>query len=202
MDFLPTKPNKPAGRFEKDPDYLTGKLLIAMPGMTDPRFAKSVVYICAHGEEGAMGLMINRNLGAMKFPDLLEQLDIPLGPIGKDISVKFGGPVESGRGFVLHSSEYVLESTLVIDGDISLTATVDVLKAITHGRGPHRYLLTLGYAGWAAGQLDDEIMDNGWLTVEADADLVFDENLGTKWDNAIAKIGIDVTMLSGEAGHA
>lgn len=188
MDFLPTTPMQPDGSPEKGPDYLTGKLLIAMPGMTDPRFAKSVVYICAHGEEGAMGLVINRTLGAMMFSDLLEQLDIPVGPVGRDVSMQFGGPVESGRGFVLHSSEYVLESTLVIDEDVSLTATIDVLKAITQGRGPRQYQLMLGYAGWGAGQLDDEIMENGWLTVDADATLVFDEDLSAKWDLSLIHI--------------
>ncbi|MCW9033071.1 MAG: YqgE/AlgH family protein [Alphaproteobacteria bacterium] len=183
-------------------DYLTGQLLIAMPSMSDPRFAKSVVYICAHGEEGAMGLVINRNLGKMMFPDLLEQLDIPLGPVGQDINIHFGGPVESGRGFVLHSSDYLQESTLAIDEQVSLTATIDVLKAITQGRGPEKCLLTLGYAGWSPGQLDEEIIENGWLTVEPDDDLIFDLDIGIKWDNAINKLGFDISMLSTEAGHS
>ncbi len=183
-------------------DYLTGQLLIAMPSMSDPRFAKSVVYICAHGEEGAMGLVINRNLGKMMFPDLLEQLEIPLGPVGEDIRIHFGGPVESGRGFVLHSADYAQESTLAIDDHVSLTATIDVLKAITQGRGPQKSLLTLGYAGWSAGQLDEEIIDNGWLTVGADDGLIFDLDIDEKWDSAIGKLGFDISMLSTEAGHS
>jgi putative transcriptional regulator len=182
--------------------YLSGHLLIAMPGMRDPRFSKSVIYMCAHSAEGAMGLVLNRELNSMTFPDLLEQLNIERPTPEKQIGVHFGGPVESGRGFVLHSAEYVREATLVVDSSIALTATVDILKAIANGKGPHQALLALGYAGWGAGQLDDEIKANGWLHVEADQDLIFDSALDKKWDRALDKLGINPLMLSGVAGHA
>jgi len=182
--------------------YLTGQLLVAMPGLEDPNFAKTVVYICAHSEEGAMGLVINRAMDALTFPEMLEQLNIPHTPDADSIQVQFGGPVEAGRGFVLHTSDYLQDSTLPIDDHVSLTATIDILKAIAEGRGPDHCLLTLGYAGWSPGQLDDEMLANGWLTVEADESLVFDTQLEQKWDKAIEKLGIDLTLLSVEAGHS
>lgn len=181
---------------------LAGNLLVAMPGMRDPRFAKSVIYMCAHSGEGAMGLVVNQALESLTFPDLLEQLGIESGGLREPIKVHFGGPVESGRGFVLHSVDYVRETTLVVDGDIALTATVDILKAIAQGTGPVRCLLALGYAGWGPGQLDSEIKANGWLHVASDNDLVFGPNLGSKWERAMGKLGIDPRMLSGDAGHA
>ena len=180
---------------------LTGHLLVAMPGMQDPRFAKTVIYMCAHGPEGAMGLVINRLLDSLSFGDLLEQLGIERGG-GDQIEVHFGGPVESGRGFVLHSADYVQDATLVVDDDIALTATVDILKAIAAGIGPKRSLLALGYAGWGEGQLDNEIKANGWLHVAADNELVFGTDMDTNWERAMAKLGIDPRMLSDDAGHA
>ncbi len=185
-----------------DDVYLAGHLLLAMPGMKDPRFAKSVIYICAHNSDGAMGLVVNKPMESLTFPDLLEQLEI--GPTAADarIDVHFGGPVESGRGFVLHSSEYQQEATMVVDRGIALTATVDILKDIASGAGPQRSLLALGYAGWAPGQLDTEIMANGWLHLSPDDDLVFGASLETKWDRAMSKLGIDPLLLSGDAGHA
>ncbi len=182
--------------------YLTGQMLIAMPQMQDPRFSRTVVYICAHTAEGAMGLVVNRLFNALSFPDLLEQLNIKPTPICDQIRVHFGGPVEAGRGFVLHSTDYVQETTLLVDELVGLTATVDVLKAIAEGHGPKSSLLALGYAGWAAGQLDTEIRDNAWLNVSADEDLLFGEAIDDKWQRAIAKIGVDFSMLSGDAGHA
>ena len=182
--------------------YLTGQMLIAMPQMQDPRFSRTVVYICAHTAEGAMGLVVNRLFNALSFPDLLEQLNIKPTPICDQIRVHFGGPVEAGRGFVLHSTDYVQETTLLVDELVGLTATVDVLKAIAEGQGPRSSLLALGYAGWAAGQLDTEIRDNAWLNVSADEDLLFGEGIDDKWQRAIAKIGVDFSMLSGDAGHA
>lgn len=182
--------------------YLTGQLLIAMPGMADPRFAKTVVYICAHNADGAMGLVVNRAIDSLSFPDLLEQLGIDAGGGATPIEVLFGGPVESARGFVLHSPDYVQEATLVVDDNIALTATTDILKAIAGGGGPHNRILALGYAGWGPGQLDSEIMSNGWLHVDADDDLVFGHDLERKWEQAIQKIGVDPRMLSGQAGHA
>jgi putative transcriptional regulator len=183
-------------------DYLTGQLLIAMPNMRDPRFARSVIYICAHNADGAMGLVVNRLVGSVTFPDLLSQLGIDTETVTEEIRVHFGGPVESGRGFVLHSGDYHHDSTLQVDEQMALTATIDILQDIAHGRGPRCSLLALGYAGWGAGQLDTEIQSNGWLNATADEQLVFDENLDSKWERAIAKLGIDLSLLSGDAGHA
>lgn len=181
---------------------LTGQLLVAMPQMADARFAQSVVYLCAHSAEGAMGLVVNRLIDSLTFDNLLDQLGLESRADALGMPVHFGGPVESSRGFVLHSADYVQDSTLVIDDDIALTATIDVLKAIASGEGPRERVLALGYAGWAAGQLDAEIQANGWLTVPADHDLVFGDNNGSKWERALAKIGVDLTLLSTEAGHA
>lgn len=185
-----------------DDSYLVGQLLVAMPGMQDTRFAKTVIYMCAHNAEGAMGLVINRALDALSFPDLLEQLDIKTSAALDDIDVHFGGPVETGRGFVLHSPDYLQEGTMVVADGVALTATVEILRAIASGKGPQRHLLALGYAGWGPGQLDSEIKANGWLNVGADEGLVFDTDLNTKWQRAMAKIGIDPSMLSESAGHA
>jgi len=149
-----------------------------------------------------MGLVINKPLDSITFPDLLEQLEIPVPPAGEGIDVLFGGPVETGRGFVLHSPDYMHDATLVVDDDVALTATVDVLKAMANGSGPKQRLLALGYAGWESGQLDDEIKANGWLSVDADPKLLFDVDVDAKWAQAMAKIGIDPSMLSDEAGHA
>ena len=181
---------------------LTGQLLVAMPQMRDPRFTRSVIYMCAHNAEGAMGLVINRLVGSITFPDMLEQLGITAGEHGRQIKVHFGGPVDAGRGFVLHSDEYRHEGTVAVVEGMALTATIDILKDIAGGHGPRRCLLALGYAGWGAGQLDAEIQANGWLTVPADADLVFEGDLDGKWERALGKIGVTRTQLSGEAGHA
>ncbi len=183
-------------------NYLSGQLLIAMPGMMDSRFARTVVYLCAHNADGAMGLVVNRLIGAITFPDLLAQLGIDSPGPGRDIRVHFGGPVESGRGFVLHSSDYEQDGTLKISDLMSLTATIDILRNMAAGDGPRLSMLALGYAGWGPGQLDTEIQANGWLHVEADEKLVFDDNLDGKWEQAISKLGFDPSMLSGDAGHA
>ena len=184
-----------------DGDSLTGKLLIAMPAMDDPWFERSVIYLCAHSEEWAMGLMLNRLVDSLSFPDLLEQLGIQPAT-ERPIQVHFGGPVETGRGFVLHSTEYLQDSSLQIDEMVALTATVDILRDIAHDRGPRHHLLALGYAGWGPGQLDSEIQSNGWLIVDPDEALLFDPNLDRKWQMAVDKIGLDVAKLSGSAGHA
>ncbi|MEO5374736.1 MAG: YqgE/AlgH family protein [Alphaproteobacteria bacterium] len=183
-------------------EYLAGQCLVAMPLMTDPRFSRTVIYLCAHTPEGAMGLVINRAIDALTFPDLLEQLGIESGPHCSRIQVHFGGPVEAGRGFVLHSSDYVQDATMIVDRQMALTATVDVLKDIAQGQGPRRSILALGYAGWSPGQLDTELRENVWLTVPADEDLVFSDDLDHKWEQAMARLGITISMLSGEAGHA
>ena len=187
---------------DENGEYLAGQLLVAMPGMKDPRFQKTVIYMCAHNSDGAMGLVINRALESLSFPDMLKQLEIDVSGVGERINVHFGGPVESGRGFVLHSQDYLQEATMVVDRDLALTATIDILKAIAFGNGPRQSLLALGYAGWGPGQLDTEIKSNGWLNVAADNELVFGPNLDEKWDQAMSKIGIDPRMLSDKAGHA
>ncbi len=182
--------------------YLEGQMLIAMPQMTDPRFARSVIYLCAHSADGAMGLVVNKQISSITFPDLLRQFEIDAGPSTEHICVHFGGPVESGRGFVLHSDDYAQESTLNVKGGVALTTTIDVLRAIASEHCPRRSLLALGYAGWAPGQLDAEIQANGWLHVAPDEELVFGADLEWRWDKAMAKLGIDPAALSGAAGHA
>ncbi len=185
-----------------DSGYFEGQILIAMPQMTDQRFAKSVIYLCAHSADGAMGLVVNKPIDTITFPDLLQQLNIDAPATNDNIRVHFGGPVESGRGFVLHSDDYIQETTLVIRDGVALTATVDVLRAIAEGKGPNRSMLALGYAGWAPGQLDSEIRANGWLNVTADENLIFGSKLDNKWSKAIGKLGIDVLSLSTTAGRA
>ncbi len=193
------------GKFA-DPDsqdgYLTGQLLVAMPTMRDSRFARTVIYICAHNSDGAMGLVINRLVGSITFPDLLRQLGIDVQCMSEEIRVHSGGPVESGRGFVLHSGDYRHDTTLQVATEKALTATMDILQDIAVGQGPRRSLLALGYAGWGPGQLDSEFQANGWLNVAADEDLIFSEDLDQKWERAIAKLGIDITWLSTDAGRA
>jgi putative transcriptional regulator len=200
--------NSPMGPSRRG--YLDGQMLIAMPSMRDERFARTLIYICAHSSEGAMGIVVNQPASNIKFPDLLVQLDVisdrdvirlPLS--AGSVQVLKGGPVEPGRGFVLHSSDYfVKDSTLPIDDGICLTATLDVLKAIAKGNGPGNALLALGYAGWAPGQLENEIQENGWLHCAADTDLIFGADVSAKYDRALRKLGIHAGMLSSEAGHA
>lgn len=185
-------------------------MLIAMPGMRDERFSRTVIYMCAHSSDGAMGIVVNQMASNVAFPDLLVQLDIipedrkinlPLDVIG--VNVLRGGPVETGRGFVLHTSDFYIEnSTLPIDEGICLTATLDILKAMACGEGPVNAVLALGYAGWGAGQLETEIQANGWLHCPADPDLIFGSDVETKYERAMRKIGIDPAMLSSEAGRA
>lgn len=190
--------------------YLDGQLLIAMPVMDDERFARSVIYLCAHSSEGAMGIIVNRPAGSIDFPQLLVQLDIinkadqiKLRGSAEDMKVLKGGPVDTSRGFVLHSSDFFIkDATLPIDDGICLTATLDILKAIAAGSGPKHAILALGYAGWAPGQLENEIQHNGWLHCPADADLIFGLDAEDKYQRALEKIGIDLAMLSNEAGHA
>jgi putative transcriptional regulator len=189
--------------------YLDGQLLMAMPGMADKRFQRSVIYMCAHSADGAMGLIINQQASNISLPGLLRQLGVlkkaarPMPPGLNERAVHIGGPVETGRGFVLHSADYFADNaTLKIDGGVSLTATIDILKAMTEGRGPARSMLALGYAGWGKGQLESEIAANGWLHCAADLDLVFDTEIGAKYERALSKLGIDPSHLVSEAGHA
>src|SRR6476469_7753232 len=193
-----------------DRSYLDGQLLIAMPVMGDPRLERSVIYVCAHSSEGAMGIIVNRPAGSIDFPELLVQLDIikksdqiKLPENAETMKVLKGGPVETGRGFVLHSSDFFIkDATLKIDDGICLTATVDILTAIANCAGPKHAILALGYAGWAPGQLETEIQDNGWLHCDADADLIFGGDIEEKYQRALRKIGVEPGMLSNEAGHA
>ncbi|MFL2782599.1 MAG: YqgE/AlgH family protein [Rhodospirillales bacterium] len=182
--------------------YFTGQLLIAMPGIMDERFYKTVIYICAHSEDGAMGLILNHIMTGISFQELLEQLEIDGVTTSIDPPIHFGGPVDVGRGFVLHTNDFKQEGTIEVDEKIFLTSTLDILKAIAKGDGPRKSLLALGYAGWSAGQLDEEIRANGWLQAPADDDLLFGADQRSKWEKSIAKIGINPVMLSGESGHA
>jgi putative transcriptional regulator len=190
--------------------YLDGQMLIATPTMQDERFARSVIYMCAHSSEGAMGIVVNQPAANVNFRDLLVQLEvipaadlIELPQQADVVKVLKGGPVETGRGFVLHSADFFIEnSTLPIDDGICLTATLDILKAIARGKGPESAVLALGYAGWAPGQLETEIQENGWLHCSADAELIFGPDTGGKYEQALKKLGVHLGMLSSEAGHA
>ena len=190
--------------------YLEGQLLIAMPGMTDKRFSRSVIYVCSHTPRSAMGLIINQRADHITFPSLLEKLNLVDEATADDRTgdlldkdVHVGGPVETSRGFVLHSSDYFIDdSTLRIHDGICLTATLDILKAIATGKGPGQSILALGYAGWSAGQLDSEILANGWLHCPADPDIIFAEDIGEKYERALATIGVDPCHLVSVAGHA
>ena len=186
-----------------DPLDLTGKILIAMPGMGDPRFAHSLVFLCAHSADGAMGLIVNKTMGKMTFSDLLEQLSIEESANSRPIPLHFGGPVEGGRGFVLHSSEYRSQiSTLPVDDFFAMTATQDVLEEMAQGEGPDKALMALGYSGWGPGQLEAEIGENGWLICDSGFDLVFDLADDKKWEAALNTLGINPLTLSASAGHA
>ncbi|MBD0865745.1 MAG: YqgE/AlgH family protein [Rhodobacteraceae bacterium] len=182
---------------------LTGKMLIAMPGMGDVRFEHSVVYMCRHDDKGAMGLVVNKPTAGLTLGDLLKQLDLDVGNFSGDGPVLFGGPVEGSRGFILHSCDYKLNlKTLTIPDSLCMTATIDVLGDIALGRGPKSALLMLGYAGWGPGQLEQEITMNGWLTCEASEHLVFDCAHAEKWTKALQSLGVDPLTLSASAGHA
>src|SRR6202162_963729 len=204
---------RPASKASEKPSargYLDGQMLIAMPTMRDERFTRSVIYVCAHSSEGAMGIIVNQPVSNINFSDLLVQLDvipdsdlIELPTSASTVKVLKGGPVETQRGFVLHSSDFFIEdSTLPIDDGICLTATLDILKAIARGNGPQSALLALGYAGWAPGQLEIEIQQNGWLHCPADPELIFGADTDGKYEKALRKLGIDLGQLSSESGHA
>lgn len=184
-------------------DILDGQLLIAMPGMGDPRFERAVIFLCAHSADGALGLIVNKPSRQIRFQNLLEQLDLAQGAPKRDISVHFGGPVENERGFVLHSADYAAEAaTLHVSDRFGMTATLDVLEDIANGKGPASALLALGYSGWGPGQLEDEIRQNGWLTCDANDSLVFGDDDDGKWEAALATLGVDPLTLSSTAGNA
>jgi putative transcriptional regulator len=194
----------------EDEGYLDGQLLIAMPAMGDERFSRSVIYLCAHSSEGAMGIVINQQAPNISFTELLDQLNIApdedrisLPESLDSMAVHFGGPVETGRGFVLHSADYFkAESTLPVDDSMCLTATIDILRDIAKGTGPDKALLALGYAGWGPGQLEDEIQSNGWLNCPADPELIFDPEIGRKYNKALGSLGVDPIRLVNDSGHA
>ena len=194
----------PHSSFQTDaPLSLTGKLLISMPGMGDPRFAHSVIFLSSHGEDGAMGLIVNKPAKGVGLSDVLDQLSQETEPAKFQLGVHFGGPVETGRGFVLHSDEYRSDlHTLRVEGGFGMTATLDVLEDIAQGKGPDKAMLMLGYSGWGPGQLEGEIGQNGWLTADATPEIVFDLADGEKWEAALRSLGIDPLVLSATAGRA
>ena len=187
---------------EQPEGLLTGQLLIAMPAMTTPHFSQAVIYICAHTSEGAMGIVLNRPLASPSFGDLLEQLDVSPKPPVRKIELYRGGPVDAARGFVLHTADWTGDGSLMVDPQIALTASLDVLKSIADGGGPERGFLALGYAGWGPGQLDREMTENAWLSAPASIDIVFDGDHETKWRRAMGILKVDPVLLSGSAGHA
>jgi putative transcriptional regulator len=177
-------------------------LLIAMPAMGDPRFEHSVIYLCAHTDEGAMGIVLNQPINQPSFDDLLKQLEVAPTPPARRIQLCAGGPVDNARGFVLHTADWTGDGSLRVDEQVALTASLDVLKAIAEGGGPRHGILALGYAGWGPGQLDAELQQNAWLSAPANETIVFDADADTKWRRALATIKVDPTLLSGAAGHA
>lgn len=182
---------------------LSGKLLIAMPGLEDPRFQHSVILLCAHSEGRAMGLIVNKPMPDLSFSGLLEHLGMRRLDRGRDIRVHFGGPVDRGRGFVLHTDDWADgEATMQVPGGLRMTATLDILQAIANGQGPKEALLALGYSGWGEGQLENEIGRNDWLVCDARSDLVFSDQDPGKWAGALRSIGIDPLTLSAQAGRA
>lgn len=182
---------------------LAGQVLVAMPGMTDPRFAGTVIYLCAHSGEGALGLIVNKPTPEVRFAELLEQLGIESGGEMGDIRVYFGGPVEPGRGFVLHSADYTHdEATLEVDPRISLTATTDILRDIASGKGPAQSIMALGYSGWAPGQLEGELARSDWIVAQIKPEIVFGRACEHKWSAALKGIGIDPASLSSSGGTA
>ena len=184
-------------------NFLEGKLLIALPGMSDPRFVKSVIFMCAHSHDGAMGIMINRPVEGLSFRELMQKLELEITPEAAERPVLFGGPVETGRGFVLHSGDYdTADATLPVSEDVSLTATIEILRAMGQGKGPRKALFALGYAGWGPGQIEDEIRANGWIHCDTDAALLFDSALESKWSRAVRKLGIDLSALTSHVGQA
>jgi len=183
--------------------FLTGKLLIAMPGMSDPRFERTVIFMCSHSADGALGLIVNRPIPGLPFRELMTKMDIEVTDSTPSTPVMFGGPVETERGYVLHSNERSNSpATLAVTPQIALTPTIDILRAIARGNGPQEFLFALGYAGWGPGQIENEISANGWIHCEADNAIVFKRNAVSKWEQALAKLGANISGLSSDVGHA
>jgi putative transcriptional regulator len=194
-------PKKP--RAIEGDNFLEGKILIALPGMPDPRFEKTLIYMCAHSGEGAMGIIINKPVEGLTFPDLMKKLEVEVTGNTPRMPVLYGGPMDTGRGFVLHSGDYESQdATLPVAEDVSLTTTVEILRAMSEGRGPRNAIFALGYAGWSPGQIENELRGNGWIHCDADAGLLFGPECDSKWATALRKLGIDVSSLSAHAGHA
>ena len=187
---------------ERDETSLAGQVLIAMPGLPDPECEHAVIYMCAHTDEGAMGIIVNRPLAEPKFADLLVQLEVDPRPPARAIALCKGGPVDHSRGFVLHTSDWTGDGSLKVDGQVALTASLDVLKALARGGGPREGILALGYANWGPGQLDNEIRQNSWLNTDPDMALLFDADHDSKWSRALAKLRVDPGLLSSAAGRA
>jgi len=188
---------------QETPGFLLGKLLVALPGMSDPRFEKSVIFMCAHSAQGAMGLIVNKPFEGLTFREMVEKLDLTVTAAAPDPPILFGGPVGTGQGFVLHSGEYAnADATMAVTSEISLTATIDILRAIAEGRGPQKALFALGYAGWGPGQIEDEFSSNGWIMCDTDPRIVFGLDCETKWKAALATLGADITGFSADAGRA
>lgn len=180
---------------------LTGKLLAAMPGMQDPRFVRSVILMCSHSDDGAMGIIVNRPLPDLTFADLLQKLGLQV-QAPAAVPVHYGGPVEMGRGFILHGAEDGRDGALDISGGLQMSATVDVLERLAQGAGPQPAFLALGYAGWGPRQLEGEIAENAWLTLDGQPDIVFAPDPAAKWAAALRHAGVDPVALSGAAGRA
>jgi putative transcriptional regulator len=192
------RPQTPSGG-----GFLLGKLLVALPGMPDPRFEKTVIFMCAHSDQGAMGLIVNKPFEGLSFREMVAKLDIPVAEHAPDPPILFGGPVGTGQGFVLHTAEYTgSEATMPVTSEISLTATIDILRAIAGGRGPQKSLFALGYASWGPGQLEGELTSNGWIPCDASERIVFGPDCEAKWKDALATLGADITGLSADAGRA
>ena len=191
----------PKKEFQQN-DYLTGKLLVAMPFMADSRFDHAVIYLCGHDEYGAIGLMINKPLNSLTFTDLLMQLDIAPLPTARTVQMQAGGPVEVSRGFVLHSTDYHSDSTVRVGEHFCITATLDILRTLAQGQGPRKFLLALGYTGWGVNQLEQELQDNYWIVVEPSEEIVFNSALDFRWRASMASLGVDPLTLSLDSGRA
>tara|TARA_Y100000780_G_scaffold1974_1_gene1955 strand:+ start:147 stop:698 length:552 start_codon:yes stop_codon:yes gene_type:complete len=181
---------------------LTGQIIVSMPSLEDERFYKTVIYICAHSSEGSMGIIINKKIDYDLYPDLLQQLGIDKPLNNKKLFIRYGGPVESGRGFVLHSDDMMRKETLNIDKGVALTSTAEFFDDLSKGKGPKNCILALGYAGWQPGQLESEIMRNSWMSLSVDNSFLFDDEVSRKWSQAYKLMGIDPNSLSSESGRA
>jgi putative transcriptional regulator len=181
---------------------LPGKLLVAMPYMQDARFHQSVVYVCGNDASGSMGFILSKNLSGLVFRDLLKQVDIPIHYNCPDLDIVYGGPVDISRGFVLHSLDYQIDNTVVVDKYVGVTSTLEILRSLSRGEGPAKKLIALGYVGWTPGQLESEIASNNWLFIQPTTELLFGVPVDLKWRTAMNSMGVDPTALALECGHA